>query len=209
MKDSFILYLEQREVFDNLTDEQAGKIIKTIFEYEATKQVPELEQLLKIIFIPIKQTLDRNSVKYEKTCERNKENIKKRWDKKDTKNTSGKNGKKENTKNTDNEHDNDNDNVFFINKKLNSVFIDWLEYKKQRKEKYTDIGLKKLITEINNKLTKHAEDEIINLINECMSSNYKGIIFDKLKTSNNTQNKGTNRVHRDNDTDYEQYYDNI
>ena len=118
MKDSFILYQEQKGIFDMLTDEEAGKLIKAIFEYENTGQLLELDKSLKIAFIPIKSTLDRNKEKYEKVVERNKKNIEKRWKKENTKNTSGKSGKKENTKNTDNdnehgyeyEHDNDNDN---------------------------------------------------------------------------------------------------
>lgn len=69
---------------------------------------------------------------------------------------------------------------YFENEKLNKSFDEWLEYKKQRKEKYTDIGLKKLITQINNQLKKHTVDEIVNLIDTCMERNYKGIIFDML-----------------------------
>lgn len=69
---------------------------------------------------------------------------------------------------------------YFENEKLNQSFFEWLEYKKQRKEKYTDIGLKKLITQINNQLKKYSVDEIVRLIDICMSRNYKGIIFDIL-----------------------------
>lgn len=110
-KDSFILYNEQKEIIDTLSDSEAGKLIKTIFEYETTLQVPKLSKTLNLVFIPIKNALDRNREKYEKACKRNKENIQKRWNKENTKNTSGKNGIRENTKNTDNdnEHDSDND----------------------------------------------------------------------------------------------------
>lgn len=119
-KDSFILYLEQKDIFEVLTDEEAGQLIKAIFKYEETGQVPDLDKSLKIAFIPIKSALDRNKEKYEKVIERNKKNIEKRWNKNDTKNTTGKFGIQKNTKNTDNdneyeheydnEHENDNDN---------------------------------------------------------------------------------------------------
>lgn len=69
---------------------------------------------------------------------------------------------------------------YFESEKLNNSFLEWLEYKKQRKENYTEIGLNKLISKINNQLKTHSEDEIIELIDTCMSSHYKGIIFDKL-----------------------------
>lgn len=64
MKDSFILYTEQREVFNSLTDEEAGKLIKEIFNYIETRQ-ENLTGMLKIAFIPIRQNLDRNTEKWE------------------------------------------------------------------------------------------------------------------------------------------------
>lgn len=110
MKDSFIMYQEQKEIFDTLSDNEAGKLIKAIFEYESTGQSPILSKTLNLVFIPIKNSLDRNKEKYQKVVERNKRNIKKRWNKEDTKNTTGKIGIPKNTKNTDNDNDSDSDN---------------------------------------------------------------------------------------------------
>lgn len=64
-KDSFILYTEQKEVVDKLTDEQAGKIFKAIYEYVKTDKMPKLDGLLDIVIIPFKQSLDRNMEKWE------------------------------------------------------------------------------------------------------------------------------------------------
>ena len=69
MKDSFILYTEQKAVIDKLTDEQAGKIIKAIYEYVETDKMPKLDSMLDIIIIPFKQNLDRNREKYNKISE--------------------------------------------------------------------------------------------------------------------------------------------
>lgn len=115
MKDSFILYLDQKEIFGMLEDEEAGQLIKAIFEYEETGQMPKLDKSLRIAFIPIKNALDRNKEKYQKVIERNKQNIEKRWNKENTKNTTGKIGIRKNTKNTDNdnEHVNDNENDIY------------------------------------------------------------------------------------------------
>ena len=109
MKDSFILYLDQKEIFGMLEDEEAGQLIKAIFEYEETGQMPKLDKSLRIAFIPIKNSLDRNKEKYQKVIERNKQNIEKRWNKE---NTTGKIGIRKNTKNTDsdNEHVNEHEN---------------------------------------------------------------------------------------------------
>lgn len=65
MKDSFILYTDQKEIIDKLTDEQAGKLIKAIYQYAKDGTTPKLDMLLEIAFIPIKQNLERNSEKWE------------------------------------------------------------------------------------------------------------------------------------------------
>lgn len=109
MKDSFILYVDQKEIIDTLTDNEAGKLLKAIFEYETTQKLPKLSKTLNLVFIPIKNALDRNREKYEKACEKNKKNISKRWNKENTKNTSGKNGMQKDTKNTDNDSDSDSE----------------------------------------------------------------------------------------------------
>lgn len=64
-KDSFILYTEQKEVLDKLTDEQAGRLFKAIYEYAATNNLPKLDSLLDLVVIPFKQNIDRNNEKWE------------------------------------------------------------------------------------------------------------------------------------------------
>ena len=105
-KDSFILYLDQQEIFEMLTDEQAGQLIKNIFLYERTGQMPKMDKMLTLAFVPIMQILDKNRRKYDDKCKKNKENIEKRWNKK---NTVVYECKKTNTNYTDNDNDSDNE----------------------------------------------------------------------------------------------------
>ena len=51
-KESFVLYTKYIDTFKELTDEQAGKLIKVILEY-VNDLNPEPEGLVKIAFIPI------------------------------------------------------------------------------------------------------------------------------------------------------------
>lgn len=81
MKDNFLLKKSQQEVFRELSDIDAGKLIKGIFNYVNTGD-SELDGYLKIVFIPIKDYIDKNEENYKRRCEKNKENIKKRWGKK-------------------------------------------------------------------------------------------------------------------------------
>lgn len=79
-KDSFILFKEHEELFLQLSKEQAGDLILYIFEYERTGIIPEFkESCIRLAFIPIRQSLDRNREKYRETCEKNSKNAQKRW----------------------------------------------------------------------------------------------------------------------------------
>jgi len=80
MKKSFVLYTDMLDILDELTDEQAGKIFKAVKDFENGKEV-KLEGILKAVFIPIQNQLVRDKEKYDSICEKNKENIKKRWGK--------------------------------------------------------------------------------------------------------------------------------
>lgn len=113
-KDSFILYTEQKEVIDKLSDEQAGKLIKAIYEYVETGQMPKLDALLEIVIIPFKQNIDRNANKYEETKKKRSEagkigaEVKKQMK---AKQANANFAKSEQAKQAVNVNDNDNDNV--------------------------------------------------------------------------------------------------
>lgn len=103
-KEGFILYISQKDTFDMLTDEEAGKLIKCIFEYEKSGLLPDVDRTLKLAFIPIKQTLDNNREKYAEKCKKNKENANKRWN-----NTNVCERKISDTNYTNKDNDNDKD----------------------------------------------------------------------------------------------------
>lgn len=65
MKNSFLLYTEQRAIFNKLSDEQAGKLIKAIYEYVETGQIKEIDEMTNIIITPFITVLDKNDKKYE------------------------------------------------------------------------------------------------------------------------------------------------
>ena len=75
----FIVYKDIHAVVDELTDEQAGKLFRGMIKYFVDGTEPKFEGVLKFVFIPIKQQIDRDAEKYSERCEKNRENIKKRW----------------------------------------------------------------------------------------------------------------------------------
>jgi len=71
-KKSFVLYADYINIFEELTDEEAGQLAKHMFRY-VTDQHPEAEnRLIKIAFGPIKQQLKRDLKEWEETIEKRK-----------------------------------------------------------------------------------------------------------------------------------------
>jgi len=84
MKNSFILYKDQAELFLQLTDNEAGKIIKSIFMKINGKEKSEediktflQDRMLFIILSTLLQQIDRDAEKYAKKCKKLRENASK------------------------------------------------------------------------------------------------------------------------------------
>ncbi len=111
-KDSFVLYTEQKAVLDKLTDEQAGKLIKAIYEYVETGKMPELENVLDLVITPFKTVLDKDKAKYEEVSKARAEAGSKGGKQKQAKDSKVKQKKQLQIKDSncdeyDNEYDND------------------------------------------------------------------------------------------------------
>jgi hypothetical protein len=66
-KKGFILYADQKELFDQLPNEKAGELIKHIFEYVNDENPQTNDLILKLAFTPIKQQFKRDLDKWETT----------------------------------------------------------------------------------------------------------------------------------------------
>ena len=73
MKKSFLLYQDYEQHIALLTDEQAGKLLKAIFKFNAGS-VPDLDPVVHMAFSFIKSNLERDNEKYASMVERNKNN---------------------------------------------------------------------------------------------------------------------------------------
>ncbi|MBE7015925.1 MAG: hypothetical protein E7417_03795 [Ruminococcaceae bacterium] len=69
----------------------------------------------------------------------------------------------------------------FLPEKLDQAFEKWLEYKTERGDKYGEIPLTTLVATVKEKAKYSGEDEVIRVIDECIASNYKNIIWEKLR----------------------------
>ena len=84
-----IIYPGHYELMDELTNEQAGLLIKTIGKFHKGEEISITDPLLKGIWLGIKHDFVAQKEKYEATCERNQKNGKLGGRPKNPKNPSG------------------------------------------------------------------------------------------------------------------------
>ena len=82
-KKGFILYADQKALFDQLPNDKAGELIKFIFSYVNDENPVTEDIIINLAFTPIKQQLKRDLKKFEETKEKRSEAGKaganKRW----------------------------------------------------------------------------------------------------------------------------------
>lgn len=116
-KNKIIIYADWWNQIKELTDEQAGKLFKLIMGYvndeHPEKNLPQGD-LMRLLFIPYQSALDRDLATYKAKCEKNRENVNKRWNTNENEsiqsNTNAYERKNRNTNYTDKDNDKDNDN---------------------------------------------------------------------------------------------------
>ena len=82
-KKSFILYVDQKDLWNKLPDEIAGKLIKHIYSYVSDENPTSKDLIIEIAFEPIKQQLKRDLKLFEekrvKRSEAGMAGANKRW----------------------------------------------------------------------------------------------------------------------------------
>jgi hypothetical protein len=69
-KKSFLFFVDNFDAVEELTNEDAGILLKTIVSYLNTGKVEKTSQLVRVVFIPIKNSIDRNNEKYAGVVEK-------------------------------------------------------------------------------------------------------------------------------------------
>lgn len=82
---SFILHLDSLEILNKLSDEQAGKIFKSIYQYQKTGEVNELDFALDLVLSPFLNQFKRDKLKWDEEVKKSSDKGKignlKRWHK--------------------------------------------------------------------------------------------------------------------------------
>ena len=76
---------------------------------------------------------------------------------------------------------------------LAEKIAEWITYKTERKEQYKEQGMKSLLRQVENNAKKYGDQAVCTLIDECMASNWAGIIFDRLQNQRKPTSGGCQR----------------
>lgn len=69
----------------------------------------------------------------------------------------------------------------FHGSELLDAVRDWVKYKIEKRQGYKETGFKSLLTQIERRASEYGDQAMVEVIRQSMSSNYQGIMFDRLK----------------------------
>ena len=78
------LYYSYREQLEILPDDERGRLIIALLDYAENGTIPTLEGASNMAFAFIKAQIDRDTEKYNERCQKNRDNIRKRWNPENT-----------------------------------------------------------------------------------------------------------------------------
>lgn len=210
-KESFLLHKKHRAVFEKLSNEDAGKLIKLIFAYISDENPTPENFILDLAFEPIKQDLKIDLKKWESICERNRYNGRKGG--RPTNNPENPVGylvtqktqtNPDEPKKPDNEYDNEyeyeeiNKEKFNFKKSLLSlgvtekVVTSWLKVRKEKKAVNTEIAFEAIRKQIE-QTTGVTPNDCINLAVIKSWSGYKAEwYFNEMQKSSQTATTKSN-----------------
>jgi len=175
---SFSFYRNYYELIKYLPNEDRLELYDAILNYMFDDKEPQFKDLKNGIWVNLKMPLDTSKNNAGRGGRIKKESTETKTETKPIKN------RLKTELKTNNNFLFLISNFLFLKDKelLREKIEEWLEYKKERKDKpYTEIGFKKLLKQIENNVNDYGEQQVIDLIDKCMSNNYQGIIFDKLE----------------------------
>lgn len=72
------ILLEQYDLVSMLSDEEAGKLFKALFQFAENGEITEFNGMLKMAFVAISKQVKNFSDHYEEKCRKNSENAKRK-----------------------------------------------------------------------------------------------------------------------------------
>ena len=212
-REYFCCYHSYLEVMEQLNDTERGRLFTACLTYSKTGEAPELRGNERFVFPAFRSQIDRDNANYEETCKKRAKSANARWNANDANayksipDDANNAKEKEKTKAKTNtkakesiplnpppkpaaskSEPDETAELERLPAGLRDVMREWLEYKRQRREKYTPVGLTALISTTINNANSYGENAVAHIVRTSMASGYKGIVWDRLQ-----QNAGRGR----------------
>ena len=163
-KKAFVAYCDWLESFEELTDEEAGKLAKHLFRYVNDLNPEAPDRMTKMCFIPIKQSLKRDLLKYEERAERARINGLKGGRPKTQKTQSVISEPRKADRVTVTDRDSvkviNKKGDYFSNEKLNQCFSLWLKMCEEKGKNRTTTSIEAIVMKMQYKTTEQNITEV-------------------------------------------------
>ncbi len=176
-RESFILYKSFYDPISQLTDEQLGKLFRSIYLWQINGEA-DPEPDIKVAFGFFINQFRIDNEKYQVRCDKNRENAQSRWKMRTDANASKriKSGAKNADNDNENENVNDNEKSSLTLPFSDQEFINtWNELRKQPKWR------KKTVTALQKSLDRLSRYDVrfaIELMNTAIENGYQGVVYD-------------------------------
>jgi len=194
-KPSFLLYRSFYEPIKSLNDTDLGKLFRAIYEYQISGVLPDSSSKIFMAFQFFRNQFELDETKYNSKCEKNAENVKKRWSKSDTteydrKRTDSKRTYKDKEKEKEKEKDNDNDNEKVIypfpSERFSEGWKYWIEFKRAHfKFKFASSTSEQTALKSLQFLAGGDEETALKIIEQSISNGWRGLFAINIKQTKN------------------------
>ena len=217
-REGIIFFRSWREAIKELPEEKRLDAFEAIIDYALYGAEPETGGIVHAIFLMAKPTIDRNEKAYQdgKRGGRPPGSKKNHGFEKQETMVSGKQKPsfsnsdstgKENVTEREKEEPDDPLDHASLSDPVREALREWIDYKRERRETYKEKGLRALITQAEKAEALHGPDAVVNLIGDCMSSGYRGIIWDRLRERVSSGNSAASKKNQFTDMEMRQNYD--
>ena len=181
-KKSAILYCDLIHTVEKLTDDQAGRLFKHYLRYINDLNPVTDDVLTEIAFEPIKQSLKRDLVKWEKRADRSRENGKKGG--RPTKTQTEPKKPSGLIDNPDEPRKPDSVSVSVsvsVNDIKKDIFNIWLDYRRQIKK---PVKVESTLSALAKRFNENTLEKCEWVVNNSIENNYQGLFWDNFKQQN-------------------------